>query len=362
MQTIFVSIASFRDKECPVTLKSLYLNAEYPYNVFVGVCQQNDEPDVDCAMSMDVPPQYAGQIRVIRMQHRDAKGPTFARYLCSTLWAGETYFMQVDSHTRFAKRWDTKCITMITQLKEAGFSKPILSHYPKDYNGAFDVPETDTDVPTICRAFFNDRSMVSFHGAESLPVQSLPQRNAFIAGGMMFCDSRFLKEVPFDPDLPFLFVGEEIMTSARAWSWGWDVFTPNLNIVYHFYTRSNEPKIWDKPDYSDQPAHTKVQAILRLIDTQVPKELSRNLDRYGLGSVRSVEDFFKFVGIDIRTKEVVRDFCHPEKDGQLGQLELSGHPQSESVDTDFYSYSDYTLSVIIILLVAIALTFALQDA
>lgn len=312
LETIFISVASFRDKECPLTLKSLYLNAERPDKVFVGICQQNAESDIDCALSLDVPPEYATQVRVIRMPYQDAKGPTFARYLCSTLWAGETYFMQVDSHTRFSKKWDTKCKSMIKQLKTAGFSKPILSHYPKDYNGAFDVPENDVDVPTICRAFFNDRAMISFAGAESLPVTPAPQRNVFVAGGMAFMESSFLKEVPFDPDLPYLFVGEEILHSARAFTHGWDVFTPNVNIVYHFYTRSNEPKIWDKPDYSDQAAHEKVQALLRLTDTSVPKDLQRNLDRYGLGKSRSVEEFFEFAGIDPNGRQVLKDFCHPE--------------------------------------------------
>ena len=41
--TIFVSIASYRDDVCPTTLKSLYEMANKPENIFVGICQQNKE-------------------------------------------------------------------------------------------------------------------------------------------------------------------------------------------------------------------------------------------------------------------------------------------------------------------------------
>ncbi len=30
-----------------------------------------------------------------------------------------------------------------------------------------------------------------------------------------------LQEVPFDPELPYLFMGEELLYSARLWTHGW---------------------------------------------------------------------------------------------------------------------------------------------
>ena len=37
--TIFVSIASYRDSVCSTTVESLYSMADNPQNVFVGLCQ-----------------------------------------------------------------------------------------------------------------------------------------------------------------------------------------------------------------------------------------------------------------------------------------------------------------------------------
>ena len=39
--TIFVSVASFRDDECKDTIADMYAKAKDPNNVYVGVCQQN---------------------------------------------------------------------------------------------------------------------------------------------------------------------------------------------------------------------------------------------------------------------------------------------------------------------------------
>ena len=42
INTIFVSIASYRDNVCTKTLQSLYEMADDPKRVFVGLCQQNN--------------------------------------------------------------------------------------------------------------------------------------------------------------------------------------------------------------------------------------------------------------------------------------------------------------------------------
>jgi GT2 family glycosyltransferase len=50
-----------------------------------------------------------------------------------------------------------------------------------------------------------------------------PYQTAYIAGGFFFVRSEFLIDVPFDPYLPWIFMGEEIALSLRAWTHGWDI-------------------------------------------------------------------------------------------------------------------------------------------
>lgn len=310
-ETIFVSIASYRDKNCPQTVRSLFENAAKPSRITVGICQQNDpEQDPDC-----YPEEWRERIRIMRLPYIDARGPTYARYLCSTLWSGEKYYLQIDAHVLFAKDWDEKLIQMIKRLHAQGVKKPLLSHYTKLHSDYYNAQDDKNTVPTICKSFFNDDKIISFEGAKNITTDKsqAPRPAAYIAGGMMFAESSFLKEVPYDPNLPYLFVGEEILHTVRFWTNGWDIFTPSENVIYHYYTRENEPKIWtDNKHFNSKEAMNKVKFLLEL-DTENIKEvaphLSQNLDVYGLGTQRTLEDYFKFAGIDLKEKKVTKDFC-----------------------------------------------------
>ena len=312
--TIFISVASYRDKSCSNTIESIYSNASRPDLIFIGLCQQNDSKrDTDCAKDKKLHLEWQSHIRSIRVAHQDAMGPTWARYLCSTLLDQERYYLQIDSHCFFSPDWDAKLVKMIKMLKESGVKKPLLSHYTKAHETYFDKNDDTETVPTICKSFFNDQKMISFEGADFVKSKpdELPRPNPYVAAGMMFAESDFAREVPFDPNLPYLFVGEEILHSVRLWTHGWDVFTPNENVIYHFYTREKEPKFWDDVTHNDDSdSVNKVRNLLELEDANTMSPgMAKNLNVYGLGKERTLQQYFEFVGIDKEKKTINYDFC-----------------------------------------------------
>jgi [Skp1-protein]-hydroxyproline N-acetylglucosaminyltransferase len=231
--TIFVSIASYRDAICAQTVENLFESAERPFNIYVGICQQNKlEEDTDC-ISKYKKREWFKNISIIRISHKVAKGPTYARFLCSKLYKNEDYFLQIDSHTKFLKNWDSILLNDMLKLYNRGVLKPVLSHYPKAIEYHSYKKKKDCDVPTLCTSFFTDRKMISFPGAEIHSTQcEIMRPTAYIAGGMMFAPGSFLKEIPYDPNLDYLFVGEEILHSIRFYTHGWDIFTPSQNVLY----------------------------------------------------------------------------------------------------------------------------------
>ena len=112
--------------------------------VYVGICQQNKEAPESCTAGLKVGP---GHIRTIDLEHTQAKGPTYARYLCATLYAGEDYFMQIDSHTRFMQGWDR---TLVDTVRRCPSAKPVLTHYPHAHTASSE--EIRTHVPVMCRS------------------------------------------------------------------------------------------------------------------------------------------------------------------------------------------------------------------
>jgi len=335
----------------------MYEQAKYPQRVFVGVCQQNKEGDDDCLSKCR---EWAKNVRVARLKHTDAKGPTYARYVCATLYKGEDFFFQIDSHTKFVSDWDARLIRMIEQIEQSGLShRPIISHYPRTYEEADSVKAGDTHVPLMCRAFWNSRGMLSFQGAETSDTENEPRRHYYLAGGMLFARGAFLHDVPYDPLLPYLFVGEEILHSARAYTAGYDVFNPTENIVFHFYTREKENKIWtDNPTYSDMDAFNKAKFYLGLDGVKaedLSAELRTDLELYGMGTRRTLAAFYADAGIDVVKKRVYSNFCRA--DGAATEAEIKNSNEALKEGFFDFKYTKRRAAFILFLFVVLLVIF-----
>lgn len=310
METIFISICSYRDKICKNTLKNLFENAEYPERIYIGICQQNKNKEEECIQN-DL---YKNQIRILYMDYKEAKGPTYARYLCSLLYKKEDYFLQIDSHTLFIKNWDTECIKMLKHIEKSNkLSKIIISYYPDIYEKHQDYP-SNKNITYITKCILNENGIPMFKGAEIKPVKKEPSKNYYIGANFLFTRGIFLTDVPFDPFLPYLFMGEEILLSIRAYTTGYDIYTPNKNLVYHLYTRNKEPKYWNDIRINQNDAHNKVKIILGLENNRmkIKSELIRSsIDIYGLGNIRTLEEYYKESGLykEIESSLIIENFC-----------------------------------------------------
>jgi hypothetical protein len=317
-KTIFVSIASYRDFYCSRTLESLYTNAANPQNIYVGLCIQNADGDEDCVLTDPKLLPYKNNIATIKLNNYEAKGPTWARYLCTTLFNDQDYFFQIDSHTLFEPNWDATCIRMLEEIKENTPSEDVvISHYPPGYEDHKKADKNKNVVDTICQSFFNDAGMVSFEGATGIDMSKEKNyvQTPHIAAGMFFCEGKCLRDVPYDPHLPNLFVGEEILHSARTWTAGYDIYSPTEVVVYHLYTRADQPHVWDdkKADFNDADAMIKVKHLMQMHDNKeapaIPGYVGQNIDKYGMGTKRTLQQYYDFAGIDIANKKVTKNFC-----------------------------------------------------
>ncbi|CAC9478525.1 conserved hypothetical protein [Leishmania infantum JPCM5] len=167
-----------------------------------------------------------------------ARGPTFGRYITSLFFFDQDYYMVVDSHTRFSVDWDMKLITRVFQLPTRG----VLSHYPNGYREGHDREEFDKKIVMLmCTAQVLSNGMPKL-GARWMKLSPHPVLQGFAAAGFMFGDAQFMLDTPFDPFLPYMFDGEEVLYSARMWTAGWDLYGPGQPDVFHHYGRPNTPK------------------------------------------------------------------------------------------------------------------------
>ncbi|MEO5340765.1 MAG: hypothetical protein H7837_09675 [Magnetococcus sp. MYC-9] len=298
-QTLFVSVASYRDSECPWTLADLFAKARYPERIFVGVLWQVAPEDPDTLCEIPVRP---AQVRGIRVDAASSLGVCWARSrIQAELWQGEDYYLQIDSHSRFAPQWD---VILLESLAACPSPKPVLTTHPIGY----EPPDTLTPdlLPILLAGRFNDAGVL-MPKAKGLSLPFVPDRpapTAFIGAGLVFGASALVREVPYDPNL--YFHGEEVSLAVRLWTHGYDLFNPHRVILYHDYTDRGRRRHWS--DHQDWPtlnrrSEARLQHLLAM-QTCHDAEALRDLERYGLGAVRTLQEYEAFADVDFVRRRI----------------------------------------------------------
>lgn len=158
-ETIFISIASYRDPECAKTVSRAFERAAEPNRVSFGIFQQNADVDVDCVAGLadlvECPSHpvcgrvATGQLRAYRVHWSQTLGPTIGRHLSERLYRNETYVMSFDSHTNFAPGWD---VLVVDMFKRIGNPRAIITTYPASYQATNHSERwSDVDSAGPCR-------------------------------------------------------------------------------------------------------------------------------------------------------------------------------------------------------------------
>ena len=322
-ETIFVSIASFRDLECPPTVEDMFAKARNPRRLFLGIIEQNDPSDPSC-----IPASYLScrdgefcpydNIRIRRVRPSEARGPTFGRHVAMLMYQGEKYYMMIDSHNRFVVSWDSRLLNIYKVLPS---KKSVISNYPNAWLNDSQTLEGHGYVTVMCAAHFIDYGYLRLDGMAMAIGKNRLQ--PFAAGGFVFADALLVKEVPFDPYLDYIFDGEEITYSARMWTHGWDIYSPSENLLFHYYYRWGANRVWSVPNNNWYPKQlqsakriqymlgsTKANTTERLVPLDTADRLvTRELDKYGMGKERSIEEYWRFAKVDPVHRIAGAAFC-----------------------------------------------------
>lgn len=289
--SIFISIASYRDDELARTVWSLYENADNPQDLVFGIVNQQARGRFDDFSWL------GDQVRLDNVHYRESQGAGWARKRATSLYDGEDFFFQVDSHMLFAQGWDTDLIDMYNWcVKDAGTDKVILSQYVAPYeiftDGTTNFPEDDED-------FWDEPSWTSvvytFYGAwagnrERMQDFSVPHKSHTVLGALLFSRGQIALDIPYDERISFM--GEELCYAIRAYTRGYEIYAPNKMVAWHFYKRPDRPKVWGdkKLAWFDIEKFSK--------DTQKSVLLGEDNGVYGIGDYQRYLDYQKMIGID----------------------------------------------------------------
>jgi Glycosyltransferase (GlcNAc) len=291
---IFVSVAAYRDPQLVPTVEDCIAKARHPERLRFGICWQHS-PDEDT-----LPYRQDECFRILAIDWRDSKGACWARSEVIKLWRGEDWFIQVDSHCRFANDWDVK---LIEETKQTKSLKPILSTYASPFTPGGNEVLVEGPLQMAFQGFTDDgiphMKPVAIPDWRNL---KRPLRARFLSAGFLFAQGRFVEEVGYDPELYFL--GEEAAMTLRAFTSGYDLFHPHETIVWHDYGRPTAAKHW-----GDHTETTIVSRQWHELDSHSKNKVRRLItgqpvDSYGLGSERSLEEYEAYAGISLKLRKV----------------------------------------------------------
>lgn len=296
---IFINLASYRDRECHKTIKSLIANCTNWKNLRIVVCEQNSEEDIPFNYNLD--PIYKSIIRVIRMSYKNARGPTLARFLIQQQYSGEEYYMQIDSHTIFEKDWDYKLINTINNLPP----KSCLTQYLPDYQiGTFKTQPKlrgNLKVSRICA--LDGFTRINAEYINPNVKYDSPFKSNGWSGCFSFSRGDICYDAPIDAYTPDVFFGEEMDICLRLFTRGWNFYAPHYPIAYTNFNRSYRETFWEKKGLgynknitlcSRLRIHYRLGTLPQYLRTEIETkypQLLVEVDKFTLGNERTLKDY-----------------------------------------------------------------------
>jgi Glycosyltransferase (GlcNAc) len=312
---IFVSIAAFCDPFLSHTIQDAISKASRPERLVFGVVDQTPQSRRAELSALCAP----AQLRYVQMDPVESRGVCWARSIACSLYQGENFFFQIDSHMLFEPAWDEQLLQLWQDLKKFTH-KPIISTYPYGFEfeeGKAVVKISVSDKTTLVLRPKPESSLSQANATLSFRAEHVfvrqPVLGSHVAGGFLFTHGDFIDEIPYDPRL--YFHGEEQSIALRAFTHGWDIYHPSHIPVFHLYKMphtSHENHHWH-PKW-DMQRDIKFTSLTELAAERL-KDLvyqRRDLGSFGLGQERSVEDFAKRSGINYLAKKIIIQYQEGE--------------------------------------------------
>ena len=377
-ETIFVSVASYRDPECSKTIESIYEHATYPERIRVGIVDQIDIDDGDTkcnepssGISCEVDSnqtlcQYRKYIDRYEMQPTISVGPVLARHVNHRMYRGEYFVLQIDAHVRFTQHWD---LQLIQQWYSTNNEMAVISTYLTDITNSINPITHQSKRQTrnvMCNIQYectskninnnnNDCFLVLQSPTNTLPTNKddkSPTLHPFWSAGFSFSRGHFIVQVPYDQYLPMVFHGEESNIALRGFTYGYDFYAPHHSVAFHIYAikdnigRRNRHKYWEHETLYQGALEKSLQRLNVIIGSSVVDETDTTTNgknnhvtientKYGIGHVRDRSTYYETFGIHPQTKTTVskQELCgfvqHTMHD------EFASHMQQNGMGIDY---------------------------
>jgi len=293
-ETIFISIASYRDPDLINTVMSAWSKSKSKDALFFSIVSQgedNEHPDLSF-----IPED---QINYIKVDWKESKGACWAREIASRDIVGK-FFFQIDSHSRFRDDWDVILKNSYKECQSKWGDMIVLSNYPDSYTINWDTKEDVLEEFSNffkLRAEWDEEARMIVPRWEACEPIDFGYEVFFVSANNLFCLAEIIKDIPYDGEL--YFTGEEPSLALRFYTRGIKIINPPNRYMYTNYNRDNGKRNLHWVDNSrdwwklNQMSYQKLAKILT-------GDLT--LGKYGIGSLELFKEYQQKTGIFLEDK------------------------------------------------------------
>lgn len=314
---VLILLSAYRDPRCGQTMFNAFDRALNASRIHIGIVQQkmNTGDEFDCIsifcalMKENGHPTcpYLNNIEIVRVDGAKSTGPIWARAIgMSMVHPHHDFCMQVDAHVDFMKHYDYYLQRMWAMTEnEYGILSTYVGNLAADMSvsGEVLVGHPHYEIPVILGIEPGGHNVARNQQANGGSCFSKPLMGLTWAAGWSFAKCHFERNIPNDPFLTGMFDGEEFSRYIRAWTHGYDVYTPHRPIVFHDYIHSRAWQLVREGTWNGNPPD--LQKAIARYNSLVEKNGAKALDDkvFGLGSQRTLDQYIEFAGIDPRSSE-----------------------------------------------------------
>jgi len=303
MASIFVQIATYRDKELTPTILNAIEKSSGKHDLNFGVhfvylhASEINLPDIS-------------NIKYTTSRAPKNLGLGVGRALAHQFYNGEDYYLQIDSHSRFVDGWDEMLINSVLNYQIQGIKKPLLTMYPGNYwyksldsneIGCDDLPPEK--LTRISLKENTEQFKLTRNPTQTAVPPDFPEdkRVKTVSGGSIFTVGNF---VSFNKDIAFN--GEEIFLAAKAFTNGYDILVPDEQYMYHlYYNHTVDPEL-NKRNILWKDFPEEFEVLDKISKDLIFKTFTEGtVGEYFLGTERTLEQFGEYAGLDFVNGEVL---------------------------------------------------------
>lgn len=236
MESIFVSIASYKDSDINSTILDCFERASHPERVWVGLFLQDEERVTeDFKLWLE---GFKWKSQIILKTSTTALGCGWARnVILNELYNDSDYFLCIDSHSRFINDWDDKYIKLYSNIPTFG----VISVFPLPYE--FGQTYEDYTIHDMVPNIYIPNAPVwdeDFRTPHCIyPVNELYKKVITISGGNLFGPGSMVEVLKL-PNWEYNPTFEQEIYSFLLFKAGYDIYATNQNIIFHKYAHKDE--------------------------------------------------------------------------------------------------------------------------